>query len=123
MKFMHGCLVAIGVLLALSGVASAQSNDAIMRRLEALESSNTKLAQENVALRDRVRRIESKEQPAARTATNGSDSRAIYNSASRAAVYKAAPPVPAQQSPWNGFYIGAHGGYASATANGWRHPI
>src|ERR1700732_4596378 len=122
MKFMYGCLVAIGVLLALSGVAPAQSNDAIMRRLEALESNNTKLAQENAALRDRVRRIESKNQSAATAAPAARTSPAIYASASTGAVYKAAPSVALPAAPlppvWNGAYVGVHGGYASVTSNG-----
>ena len=57
-------IYAVGALLAAAGLvagprpALAQSLDTVLKRLEALENSNTKLKQENTALRDRMRRIE-----------------------------------------------------------------
>jgi hypothetical protein len=56
MKNLFVVALAAGGLIALSNGAWAQSNDLILRRLDALEQSNAKLAGENAGLRERVRR-------------------------------------------------------------------
>ena len=60
----QSCIVAVGALVAATAVcvtprtAAADSLDVVLRRLEALENSNSKLEKENAMLRERMRRIE-----------------------------------------------------------------
>jgi hypothetical protein len=57
-----GALLAAGAFLT-PGTALAQSLDAVLKRLEALENNNAKLEKENAALRERVHRIERNKPP------------------------------------------------------------
>lgn len=99
----------------------AQSNGDILRRLEALEQSDSDLKKENAALRDEIRRMKAAAQatPAARPASPATKPPAdAYAAAPSAPFYKAMPvSVPAARS-WTGFYLGAHGGFAQAHTTG-----
>src|SRR5215510_7848784 len=105
--------------MAACNPAWAQTPGDILQRLEALEQSNADLKKENAALRDRVRRVESARQTAPATPAPAASPSANPNSAyaSAAPVYKAAP-MEAPRWSWTGFYVGAHGGYASGRATG-----
>lgn len=106
-------LVAIASMLA-TGSVFAQTNDVILQRLDALEK-------ENAALRDRMRNMESRKQataPVIATTTQDSKSsttRATTAYASATPVYKATSPAAPVLGKWSGFYVGAHGGYASGS--------
>src|ERR1700694_4899978 len=93
-------------LIALSNGASAQSNEVILKRLEAIEK-------ENAALRDRVRQLEASK-PVARAEPQGRSAPRSGALAAAVPVYKAAP-LPPQPFNWTGFYIGAHIGSAWGT--------
>ena len=115
-------LAAVAIVLA-PGNVSAQSNDAILRRLEVLEKENT-------ALRDRVHRLEAKNNaPAQATAATASSPAAAY-----AMVAKSPSASPAMSSSsrytdlpvdWSGVHIGAFSGYAlghwAGTAEDYPH--
>src|SRR5271165_4416787 len=109
---LYGVVAATIYLGATCSSAVAQSTDDILRRLEALEKSESDLKKENAALRDRLKRIETAKQtmpviPAASSATKPTDAYA----AATGPVYKAMPyGVPAVRN-WTGFYAGAHGGF------------
>src|SRR5947209_12818372 len=60
-----GALVSATAICAAPRGARAESLDAVLRRLEALENSNSKLATENAALRERMRRVEGNKSVAA----------------------------------------------------------
>ena len=111
MKVLFAAVLAAVVSVFVTGNVSAQSNDAILQRLDALEK-------ENAALRDRVRRIESRKQavaaaPAeARQNTAPATMKAPTVHAAVSLPYKASP-LTVDPAPWTGLYIGAHGGYAS----------
>ena len=113
MKIVFGAAFAAFALLAFSASAPAQSVDAIVKRLEALEK-------ENSTLRQRVHRLEAGKQRVASAQASAPVATAtpapLYNSpamTAQASVNKA--PMSMMMMPstkWNGFYIGAHGGYA-----------
>jgi outer membrane immunogenic protein len=122
---MVATVVAVG-LIALSNVASAQSNDIILQRLERLEQSNAKIEQanarlerENAALRERVRRVEgsAKHSPSTpQLAAASPTARAALASANlkSAPVYAKAPPEVGRS--WTGFYVGLQGGTGFGTS-------
>jgi opacity protein-like surface antigen len=98
-------LAAIGFAVLPNG-AKAQSTDPVLQRLDALEK-------ENAALRDRVRRLEVSKQRAASLPPE-TPAAPLVGPARLAA--KAGPGTeadPASVVSWTGFYVGAHGGYAS----------
>jgi outer membrane immunogenic protein len=112
MKIVFGAAFAAFALLAFSVSAPAQSVDAIVKRLEALEK-------ENSALRQRVHRLEAGKQrvasaqPSAPVAT--ATPAPLFNSpamTAQASAHKAPMGMMMPSAKWNGFYIGAHGGYA-----------
>ena len=115
MKILFAVVLAAIASALVPGSAYAQSNEAILQRLDALEK-------ENAALRDRVRQIESHKQITAPvtagarpdTVSATPKTRAAYADASVLPVYKASAPVAAP-APWTGFYVGAHGGYGSGS--------
>ncbi len=123
-------LLAGAVLAAGSPDVFAQSNDEILRRLEAKIEA---LAKENAALRERVRRLE-------RATAEGGKSEGTKAAGAKAATTTAAAPaaVPsaameaqaravtgvgaARASRWTGLYVGGTGGFAwgnptTATSN------
>jgi len=119
--------VAAIAVLAACNQASAQSSSDVLQRLEALEKSNAKLQesnldlkQENAALRDRVKRVESTRQtasapPTAQPGSTAPTMRSAPGYAGTAPVYKATPiAVPAAWT-WTGAYVGAFGGYGWGT--------
>lgn len=121
--------VAAGGLIALSNVASAQSNDIILQRLEKLEQANAKIEQanaklekENAALRERMRRFEATGKNALSTPqlTTASPAVRTANAADlqSAPVYTKALPEVARS--WTGFYIGLQGGTGFGTST--RNP-
>jgi len=123
MKPSH-CYAAIALIaLAATGSPSqAQStNDNILRRLEALEKSDSDLKKENAALRDEIRRMKSATQstsaprPPSTTAKLPADA---YAAAPASPVYKATPVTAPAARNWTGFYLGAHGGFAQAHTTG-----
>jgi outer membrane immunogenic protein len=95
--------------------ARADDLDQVLKRLTALERANTALERENTALRERVRRLEGKY-----IVEPNSPQRVIMDAKTQArpepaqspyaAVYKAAPPVPAPFT-WTGLYVGGHIGW------------
>lgn len=123
--------VAVVVLTATSFVASpdnsfAQSTDEVLRRLEAKLDA---LARENVALRKRVRQIESPRQAAVKPATApepaakppGYSDYAAATSSNRVATAPSAGAArrtfaASATSNWTGFYVGGSAGY------GWGDP-
>lgn len=111
MKFSTRAALAATCIVALSGNAWAQSNDAILSRVEALEKSNSDLKKENAALRERMQRIESGKQTASATPYTAKPAPAAV---ATAPVYKATPIAVSAPWSWTGFYVGAHGGYARA---------
>ncbi len=126
MKSLLPAVAAIAVLAACNQ-ASAQSSSDVLQRLEALEKSNAKLQesnldlkQENAALRDRVKRVESTRQtasapPTAQPGSTAPTMRSAPGYAGTAPVYKATPiAVPAAWT-WTGAYVGAFGGYGWGT--------
>jgi outer membrane immunogenic protein len=113
MKILFAAVLAAIASALVPGSVYAQSNEAILQRLDALE-------QENAALRDRVRQIESRKQAPVTvearpdTVLATSKTRAAYADASVLPVYKSNPSMAAP-APWTGFYVGAHGGYGSGS--------
>lgn len=109
MKIVFGAAVAAFALLAFSASAPAQSVDAIVKRLEALEK-------ENSALRQRVHRLEAGKQRVASAQPSAPVATApLFNSpamTAQASVNKAPMSMMMPSTKWNGLYIGAHGGYA-----------
>jgi outer membrane immunogenic protein len=111
--------VAVVGLIALSNVASAQSNDAILQRLDRLEQANAKLEKENAALRERVQRVEAgrKNAPSTTQLTTASPTvRAALASADlkAAPLYGKAPPEVGRN--WTGIYVGLQGGTGFGTS-------
>lgn len=123
-------LLAVSVLAKGSPDALAQSNDEILRRLEAKIDA---LAKENAVLRERVRRLE-------RAKTESAKPEAAQVAAPRAETTTAAAPPAvssagmeaqaravsgvgaARASRWTGLYVGGTGGFAwgnptTATSN------
>src|SRR5262245_9595131 len=95
--------LAVGLTAFSTGV-SAQSIDAVLQRLDALEK-------ENSVLRDRVKRLESSKQNAASARAPATQSNEVSSAMAAAPAttpaYKG--PVPAVAAwNWTGFYVGAH---------------
>jgi outer membrane immunogenic protein len=115
-----GAALAAICFVALSGSASAQSIDAVLRRLEVIEASNARLEKENTALRARVRRLEGVPQgPTAQTAPAAARVAMASTSVPAGAMNYAPPPMVTKGSAvappvwnWTGFYVGAQTGYA-----------
>src|SRR5438132_11548615 len=118
MKSLLLAVAAIAVLAACNQ-ASAQSSSDVLQRLEALEKSNAKLQesnlnlkQENTALRDRVKRVESARQttsapPTAQPSSAAPKAASGYAAdASMRPVYKAMPMGVPPAFSWTGFYVG-----------------
>ncbi|MGO9359196.1 MAG: outer membrane beta-barrel protein [Xanthobacteraceae bacterium] len=114
-------VIALIAVVATCSASKAQSTGDILRRLEALEQSDSDLKKENAALRDEIRRMKSATQatPAARPVSPATKPPVdAFAAAPSAPVYKAMPvSVPAARS-WTGFYLGAHGGFAQAHTTG-----
>src|SRR5665213_3306144 len=112
MKFLFAAVLAAIASVCAPATMSAQSNDAILQRLDKLEK-------ENAALRDRVRHIESRKQIAAPvTERTRLDSVSATPKATTAYADASVPayntnPRGTAPSRWNGFYVGAYGGYTS----------
>jgi len=109
MKYLFAAVLFTIASVLVPGSVSAQSNDVILQRLDALEKGNDALAKENAALRDRVRRLEAKNTAVLHAAPAvPSPSTATY------AMVTKGPVASAPVSPfnWTGFYVGAHGGFA-----------
>jgi outer membrane immunogenic protein len=100
-------LVAIG-FLAWPDNSFAQSNDEALRRLEAKIDA---LAQENAALRDRVRHLEGAKTSVAAAAPILTSSRSTETRAIPVKGSALTQPVN-----WSGFYVGGNAGY------GWSDP-
>ncbi len=112
MKIVFAAAVAVLALVAFSESANAQSNDAILKRLNALES-------ENLALRQRVQRLETKKVRVASVQPESSiptlPPAPLYRSpamSAQASAYNTQASAMMPSNKWNGFYVGAHGGYA-----------
>lgn len=111
-------LGAVGFVATAQG-AAAQSTDAILERLNTLEKQLTTVEKENTALRQRLQRLETGKQ---RVASAQPDAPVVtvtpaplYNSpamTAQASVNKAPAGLMLPSNKWNGFYMGAHGGYA-----------
>jgi outer membrane immunogenic protein len=115
-------LLAVGVQAAGSPSTFAQSNDELLRRLEAKIDA---LAKENAALRERVRRLE-------KARTEPVKAEASQATATKTETTVAGPPAPAaameaqaravtgvgaaRASRWTGLYVGGTGGF------GWGNP-
>jgi opacity protein-like surface antigen len=110
MNVLFAAVLVVIASIIVPGNAFAQSNDAILQRLDALEK-------ENATLRDRVRRIESRKQASAsvtaiaKPESTYSTAKATAAYASVSPVYKATAPAAPAVGLWTGFYVGAHGGY------------
>jgi outer membrane immunogenic protein len=123
-------LLALVALAGSSRAALAQSNDEILRRLEAKIEA---LAKENAALRERVRRLE---RGKAESAKSEATQAALPNPpTTKSAAPPAVPPAAmeaqaravagvgtARASRWTGLYVGGTGGFAwgnptTATSN------
>jgi outer membrane immunogenic protein len=116
MKCLLVAVLASVTILSLPGVGSAQSNDVILQRFEALEK-------ENAGLRDRVRSLEGKN-AAVRTARAASISpMAAYAMTTKAPVAPAFDPrLPFE---WSGVHVGIFSSYGfgrwSGTAEDYPH--
>jgi outer membrane immunogenic protein len=116
--FLAAALVAFAIVLV-PGNVSAQSNDVIVRRLDALEK-------ENAALRDRVHRLEAKNKatmaaaPAAASPSTAAYAMAIKSSAAPAPALRLELPVD-----WSGTHVGVFSSYAlgrwAGTATDYPH--
>jgi len=117
MKSVIGAILAIVAIAAVASSASAQSNEEILRRLDALERSNSKLEKgnarlemENATLRGRVRRLEG--ETAVTAAAPGRAMAAVV----APLVGKAPAPTPsgrlAPSVDWGGIHVGIFSGYA-----------
>ena len=126
-------LLAVGFLVAIPvGAALAQSNEEVLKRLDALEK-------ENAALRGRVKRLEAvahkKDPTATATASTSTASPRAEEAAvktdtvvTEAAMKPTAgyyPPPPVVRQPalynWTGLYVGAHAGGEQARSEGSTH--
>lgn len=118
---MTATIVASGQAIAQSSAAS--SSDAILQRLDALDKRNTKLEQDNAALRERLRAIEERQPRASlattRSVTPGRDRppEAAMAMVSPTAALAKAPVPPVVPYSWSGFYLGAHFGGGLAKKN------
>jgi predicted porin len=70
-KFAFGAALAVAGILVPHQRAAADQLDTVLRRLEALEQSNAKLARENAELRGRIQRVEGAKGVAAAVAPEG----------------------------------------------------
>ncbi|HSV26115.1 MAG TPA: hypothetical protein VLJ17_24200, partial [Xanthobacteraceae bacterium] len=90
--------LAIGAALAVAGIlmphqrAAADQLDTVLRRLEALEQSNAKLAKENAALRERVQRVEGAKGIATPAAGAGPSGNPVQHAGVATSPAPAAPP-------------------------------
>lgn len=114
MKFLFAAVLALIAMALVPGSVSAQSNDAILRRLAALES-------ENAALRDRVGRLEGRTVVAAHMPPAASQPPSRPTASRPLAAYAAATRSPAAPAPdwrlpmavdWTGIHVGIFSGYA-----------
>jgi outer membrane immunogenic protein len=111
MKASFVAALAVLALVFVPASVSAQSSDVILQRLDALEK-------ENAALRERMHKLErSKHQVASEQPGTAVTSAPPSGSAltAYAKAYPRAEAVSTSASRWNGFYIGAHGGYAGGS--------
>lgn len=111
--------VVFSTFLVGSGHAFAQSTsspgaDIITQRLDALDKRNAQLANENAALRDRVRVLELRKRDAVSVATVPTKPTAamamVTTPEPAAGIYKAPPVVLSSGYNWTGFYVGGHFG-------------
>jgi outer membrane immunogenic protein len=112
MKFRIMAALAVIAIALVPNSASAQSNEVILQRLDAVEK-------ENAALRDRVRQLEAKN-----TALHAASAAPLSSAATSAMVAKAPIASAPDRRPlapfnWTGVYVGAHSGYALGK---WRAP-
>jgi outer membrane immunogenic protein len=112
MIFLRTAILAAVSFILLSDFAMAQSPDAILRRLEAIEANNAALAKENAGLRARLQRLEDKRfsQAAAAVSTRSQPPANALAYAPPAPVMKA-PILPDRSFNWTGFHLGIHSGY------------
>lgn len=119
MKLLLAAVLAVVVIVLVPANVSAQSNDVILRRLDALE-------QENAALRDRVHRLEARNKATAPVAPAASSpSTAAYAMANKSPAAPASALHPALPVDWSGTHIGAFSSYAlghwAGTAEDYPH--
>ena len=104
MKYLSAAALAAVLLVMAPGHLSAQSNEAILQRLAALEK-------ENSAMHDRLRRLEAKNvsvAPATATPRGPAAPTAAYAMASRTAE----PVTHAMPFDWSGAHVGLSSSYA-----------
>lgn len=124
MKYAFVAAVAVVSGLVSPNIASAQSNDQVLKRLDALEKRNAQLEQiekENAALRERVRRLEGTKAFVVPVSA-GAASNTKYGPGGAALAadmsVKARPYAPAATFNWTGCYIGGHAG-GGVMNDGW----
>ena len=112
MKYAFVTAAAIASGLLSPNAASAQSNDQILKRLEILEQNNAKLAGENAALRERVKRIESPRQVAGTPRTEQPALNPGLSANAAALPTKAFVPPRSPCAQFGGWYAGGQVGWA-----------
>jgi outer membrane immunogenic protein len=103
--------VGIVAVLALTSFAARadETNDAILRRLDALEKRDAALEHENTALRDRLRHVETHRHAPTNTVSAAADT--PHRSSPSARAYTATKTTEASGFAWAGAHVGVFGGF------------
>ena len=124
MKYLFAVVLVVIASVLAPGNGWAQSNEVILKRLDALEKGNEALAKENATLRDRVRRLEAKGTTVVHAAPAApSPSPATYAMVTKGPVASA----PVSAFDWTGCHLGGQagvgflqGGGLNGSGSGWR---